>query len=567
MSALTAEPAWNAWLLQAAALFLLTFAHEDVAIIAAAFSRVEYGLPLVIAFASVYCGIVASDIAIYALGRGAQRWRWLRDRIVGPRVEHLHARIDRHLLHLVALCRITPGLLFPTFVAAGWFRIPLRRFALASLVSAAAYTPIAMTLVTLLGAVVLQRIGLGAWAAAMAIVIVLVVRGIWRVPGAADDDPGNVAEPLTEAQRYRGMPALPERMRGVARAEHIPQFLFYLPIAVHWLWLGARYRSLSLPSIANPLVHAGGYWDESKSALMDAVGADQRQWIAPYVALERSRDGGGTQCALERMRERGLTFPIVVKPDIGWQGYGVRRVDSAAALRAYIVAFPPGARMVLQTLVPHDGEAGVYYMRHPESQRGRVTALTLRYYPLVIGDGGSSVAELIERDARAGWKAGYYLGQRQWHQGLTPERLRRVPAAGERVRLAFIASMRVGGLYRDASDAITPALSARFDDIARSIPAFHFGRFDIRFASFDTLRAGAGFSIIEINGAGAEAIQVWDPERPLGSVYQDLMRTQAQLFEIGAANRAQGFHPMGVGAFLRAAWHQHRLIVRYPESD
>ena len=64
----------------------------------------------------------------------------------------------------------------------------------------------------------------------------------------------------------------------------------------------------------------------------------------------------------------------------------------------------------------------------------------------------------------------------------------------ELIRLTFIGSLRVGGLYRDAGHLITPELTQRFDEIARSMPEFYYGRFDIRFESTDLLKEGKGFS-------------------------------------------------------------------------
>ena len=142
-----------------------------------------------------------------------------------------------------------------------------------------------------------------------------------------------------------------------------------------------------------------------------------------------------------------------------------------------------------------------------------------------------------------------------------------VPADAEMVRLSFIGSIRTGGLYRDARAAITPAMSERFDAIARSMPEFWFGRFDIRFRSLDELQRGEAFKVIEVNGAGAEAIHMWDPEMPLVEAYRELLHYQSLLFTIGAANRKRGFKPMGLRALIAFTNKQNRLIDSYPPSE
>ena len=65
--------------------------------------------------------------------------------------------------------------------------------------------------------------------------------------------------------------------------------------------------------------------------------------------------------------------------------------------------------------------------------------------------------------------------------------------------------MRTDGLYRDARRHITPELEARLDAVARSMREFHYGRFDLRFASIDELMRGENFSIVDISGVGGAA--------------------------------------------------------------
>jgi hypothetical protein len=367
---------------------------------------------------------------------------------------------------------------------------------------------------------------------------------------------------------HAGMPSLRDLVSHIGPAEHIPPTLFYVPLALQWLWLSLRYRSLSLPTVANPLVEVGGLWGESKRVYLDMVSGDARRWLARYVALTRGPGDAARDArqALELAQAGGLGFPLVAKPDIGWQGYGVRPIGSAAQLETYIAGFPQGATLLLQEMIGWEGEAGVFVVRQPGEARSKVISLTFRYYPHVVGDGTSTVRELILADERGAWKAGLHLGLRKEHGGVPAATLERVPATGETVRLSFIGSIRVGSLYRDADAQITPALTERFDAIARSMPEFHYGRCDVRFASVERLRQGEDFRIIEINGAGSEPISAWDPEMTLGQVYARLLTQQRLLFEVGARNRARGWAPAGGLAVLRAAWRQTRLVRRYPPS-
>lgn len=569
------------WLIECATLFFATFLHEDVAIVAAGLLIVEHELPPILALFSLYGGIVASDFFLYGLGRAARHNGWARRLAIGPRVKRAGRWLDEHLVGTVVLCRMVPGLLFPTYVACGWLRLPLSRFALTTMASAAIYTPVMLLLVVGFGATVLRGLGSWSWWLALASVAFLAVlwslRPKWGVvakvlaggrPRVGRRFRRNVQAVFEES--HQGMPPLGRLLREVARAERIPPVLFYVPLALQWIYLGIRYRSLTLPSVANPLIEAGGMWGESKSGCLRQVSPQHRCWVAAFATVTRTA-GAATPEADFREAERvmgraGLDYPVVVKPDIGWRGFGVRLISDAAELRDYIDDFPPGETIILQQPVPYDGEAGVFYVRRPDEPEGHIFSLTLRYFPYVVGDGRATLQRLILRDPRTNWKASLHLGADPQHLGAQPRDLKAVPRRGEVVRLAFIGSNRVGGLYRDGGRHITPALTARFAAIARGIPEFYFGRFDVRFKSMDRLEAGEDFAIIEINGAGSEAITVWDPELPMREVYATLFRQQALLFEVAAANRARGFRPIGLGAFLRLARRQRRLIARYPPS-
>jgi hypothetical protein len=370
---------------------------------------------------------------------------------------------------------------------------------------------------------------------------------------------------------HNGMPGLGALPTKISFAERIPPPLFYIPLVLQWVWLGVRYKSLSLPSLANPEIESGGLWGESKSAYLSSVGMEQRKWLAAFTTMRRSRAADGLAIDQERacrcIAAAGLSFPLVAKPDIGWRGYGVRLIADQAELGKYIEQFPEGETILFQRQIPWDAEAGVLYARLPNETEGRIISLTFRYFPHVVGDGQSSLRDLILRDQRTFWKIGTHIGLDPKHLGAVAENSDTVPKKGEIVRLSFVGSNRVGGLYRDAREHITPALVRRFDAISQSIPEFYYGRFDVRFLSVERLEEGEDIQIIEVNGAGGESINVWDPEMPFAQVYKELFEQQRLLFEIGARNRARGFHPPGIFSIARSQWHQHRLIVHYPPSN
>jgi hypothetical protein len=352
-----------------------------------------------------------------------------------------------------------------------------------------------------------------------------------------------------------------ETQRLFSRFELWPWYVFYVPVILRWLWLGLRHGNLLLPTLANPRIEAGGLYGESKTEILESAGGEARRLVAPFAHLVTSDDPGTGDLprALSAMAEAGLAFPVVAKPDVGCRGTGVRVVENEEALATYLAAFPRRARVQLQKLINEECEAGILYVRRPGAARGHIFSLTLKYLPHVTGDGRSTLEELILADPRARRIAPVYLKRHS-------DRLGWIVPAGERFRLVFTGNHCKGAVFRDGSAFITPTLEARFDAIARSLPDYHFGRFDVRFPSLSDLMRGENLTIIEINGAGSEAIHIWDRDMTLREAYRVLFAQVGLLFEIGRAHRDRGLRPMKPLAFLRLCARQRRLMARAPQA-
>jgi hypothetical protein len=177
-------------------------------------------------------------------------------------------------------------------------------------------------------------------------------------------------------------------------------------------------------------------------------------------------------------------------------------------------------------------------LRRPDEATGRIFSITEKRFPEVVGDGQSTLRNLVLRDRRAARIAGVYL-QRD------PDR---IPAAGEHVLLVEIGSHSRGAIFLDGSRYETAALRAAIDAVAQCHPGFYFGRFDLRTASLADFQAGR-FSILELNGVSAEATHIYDPAVSVWKAYRTIFRQWGLAFEIGAANRSAGARPLTIIEF------------------
>ena len=493
------------WLAQFFSLLFLPFAHEDIAIIFGAYIVVNDIMPVGLVALCIYGGMVASDFALYGIGAGARHVPWLTRLAVDDRVRGFADALKRNLFALVALCRVVPGVVFIAFIACGWTRVPLGRFTVASLLVSALYLPLMLCIVVFFGDALDNRVGLWTWPF---LLCVLVAIGFVRRRVFAFQDASQSAASPPPTMAAAGVDRHQARTLGGARkvalAERMPRALFCLPLIVSWIGFAFKYRSLTLPTVANPYRPAGGMWGDSKSSYLLDVTASERNWIADCVVVTRSTGPRTLYADLDQARQSlsaaGLPFPLIAKPDSGPRC--ACRIDDVSALREYLRHFPAGEKLILQRLVPHSGEVTALYARLPGTSSGRLLALTLR----------------------------------------------------------------TDGLYRDARQHITPELEARLDAVARSMREFHYGRFALRFASIDELMRGENFSIIEISGVSGAANRRCAPALPLAEIYRRAVDQQRIMFLIGDKNRGRGFKPAAWADVVKSLIRESQLSRRTPAS-
>lgn len=359
-----------------------------------------------------------------------------------------------------------------------------------------------------------------------------------------------------------GMPPLDLSGRNTSYFEFWPMWLMYIPVVVQWLLLSIRYRSLSLPLIASPAVPLSGMVGVPKSAVFDAAGSSARRWILPWLIYEVSEKEKAEQAdeIIGQLSQKQFALPIVGKPNIGCRGAGVKLLHNKKELEDYLGEFPVGGSIQFQQLSQWDAEAGVFYVRYPNSEKGEITSLTLKYTPYVVGDGKSTLAELIADDPRAGQLTHLYQ-ERHAKDWAT------IIAADEPYRLVFSASHCRGAVFRDGEEYIDDRLVESLDRIFDDIPGYHYGRLDIKFNNLELLMAGKEFEIIEINGASSESINIWDRNASLGQAIKTLLQQYSTLFKLGAANRSLGHKTPGLAALYKAWQYESKLVKQYPHND
>jgi hypothetical protein len=216
--------------------------------------------------------------------------------------------------------------------------------------------------------------------------------------------------------------------------------------------------------------------------------------------------------------------------------------------------------LIVQRYAPGPHEAGIFYYRFPHEPVGSIFAITEKVFPKIVGDGRSTIAELICKDPRARFLADKYLQRLQ-------DRRDEVLVTGETLKLVEAGNHAQGCIFRDGMHLCNPALVQTIDSISRKLPGFHIGRYDIRYAGEEELRAGRNFQIVELNGAASEATSIYDARNSVFAAYRTLFQQWELVFAIGAANRRQGARPTKVSLLWRH-WREYaKWAASYPSAD
>lgn len=321
--------------------------------------------------------------------------------------------------------------------------------------------------------------------------------------------------------------------------EFWPTWAVYPPV-VAWIVMQAlRHGGVRAVTAANPGLRDGGLVGESKHEIQSLLPAP---WAVPSGLVDPGPVAARVSRLCGLMRAKDWQYPIVLKPDVGQRGMGVRKITSTAAACTYLARYPH--RAIAQPWHPGPFEAGLFYARHPGELRGRLLSITDKVFPVVEGDGRSTLAELIQAHPRFRVQAATF---RRRHAS----RLGQILASGERLRLAEVGNHAQGTLFLDGRALWTPALEARVDAIARAVPGFFIGRFDVRYSDVGRFKAGDDLRVIELNGVTAEPTDIYDPARSVRSAYAALFDQWRRVFEIGHANLRRGHEGASAWRLLR----------------
>lgn len=297
----------------------------------------------------------------------------------------------------------------------------------------------------------------------------------------------------------------------------------YGPIYLYWFWLCIRARSLFFFNTSNPTIKNGGFLMESKKEIYDLI---PQQYYPKTIFCKT--DCNEEQLSLQ-VKQAGLTFPLIGKPDIGMRGLGVQKNETKEALWNYVQSSK--VDFLIQAFIPFENEVGLFYYRYPGEEKGHISGIVGKEFLTVVGDGVSTVETLLQQDMR-------FILQIPALQKEYGSALANILDKDEKFLMVPYGNHSRGAKFIDLSNLIDTQLTETMDRICKEIPGFYFGRMDVKYDTWEELVKGNNFSIIELNGAGSEPTHIYDPRHSIFFAWKEIIRHWNILFRISYQNHA-----------------------------
>ncbi len=229
--------------------------------------------------------------------------------------------------------------------------------------------------------------------------------------------------------------------------------------------------------------------------------------------------------------ENNFSFPVAVKPDVGMMGYLFRKINSIDELKTYHEMMP--VEYILQEYVSYSLEVSVFYYRFPDEEKGTITGFVRKDCMQVIGDGKSTLLELILNYPRARYRIPELKAKHSKH-------LYEVIPPNETYYLSQALNLSRGGQLVSLEHEKDENLLKVFDDLSHYAKHFYYGRYDIKCKSVEDLKQGKNFYILEFNGSGAEPHHVYGGGVSLFRALYILCQHWSVLYKISKYNCERG---------------------------
>jgi hypothetical protein len=322
---------------------------------------------------------------------------------------------------------------------------------------------------------------------------------------------------------------------GIPHHEFWPMWMIILPALPAWIWYGIKAKSITYFTTVNGNLKNGGFCKESKIEMNALIPA---QYLPKTVNVFIGDDANAV---IEKMKQIGIAYPCIAKPEFGGRGRKVAVIADQFQLKNYLSTV--GENCMVQEKNNFSIELGLFFYKMPNETTIHIPSLVRKEMMQVTGDGKSTIAQLMQASMR-------YQKQINRMQLTHASLLNSIPKKNEIILLEPIGNHCKGTIFRDAQSLINADLIKVFSGICAQINGMHYGRFDLKVASLEDLYKGTNICMMEMNGINADAAHIFDPEASLREAIAAQYRQAKICYNIALVQMKNGIQP----ASFRALW-------------
>lgn len=301
--------------------------------------------------------------------------------------------------------------------------------------------------------------------------------------------------------------------------------MLYIPNLPYAFYLAYKAKHLAFFTAANPSIKSSGNGTESKFATMYLIPEQFRP--KSILVLPKTR----IDFVIQEIDKAKISYPLIAKPDVGFRGLLVKKINSREELLSYLKKYP--INIIVQEYIDYKNECGIFYYRNPNEATGKITSITLKKFLSVTGNGYSTLRELVLKDNRAKI---YFDIINDTH----PLKLNTIPKKNEIIKLSVIGNHCKGTQFINGNHLISKELHKTFDKINKSIDGWYYGRLDIKYNTFSELQKGINLKILEINGILAEPTHIYDSKNyNYLKALKEIRKHWSELYDIAITNHTQ----------------------------
>jgi len=309
-------------------------------------------------------------------------------------------------------------------------------------------------------------------------------------------------------------------------------YIANIPVVFIWLYFAIRARALFFFSAVNPVIETGGVLGESKINILNRL---PKEAIPKTIFISKEKNKFSE--TLQAIKEDGVKFPLIAKPNVGERGFLVKKIKNQNELADYVEKIP--VDFIIQDFIDYPLEISVLYYRMPEGGKGKITSLCIKKTLSVVGDGVSTIEELMQDYPRARF-------QLKRFQKDSPTLLLRILEEGEELELEPIGNHCRGTTFLNGNHHIDEQLESVFDKVGQQMDGIYYGRFDMKCQSMELLKEGKAFKVLEFNGIASEPAHIYDPNYSVLQAYKDIFQHWKIIYQISKQQRKKGVASMSL---------------------